>query len=108
MLKSEDWLYGKTPEFNHHLEHRFPWGNIDLYIEVENGVIVNGMVYSDCLVPELIDCMISELRTSSYEYRESGITELTENIKNNLEIITNAEGINSMLDDVRNWLANAL
>ena len=38
MLKSEEWLYGKTPEFNHHLEHRFPWGNIDLYVEVENGI----------------------------------------------------------------------
>jgi lipoate-protein ligase A len=40
MFKSDDWLYGKSPEFNHHLEHRFTWGNIDLYIEVENGIFL--------------------------------------------------------------------
>jgi hypothetical protein len=70
--------------------------------------MVNGMVYSDCLVPELIDCMISELRTSNYQYRESGIKELTENIAANLKIVTNVEGTDGMLDDVRNWLTKAM
>ena len=66
MLTSENWLLKKTPNFTNQIETRFKWGNIDLYLKVENGVIQDGFVYSDSLVPEMIDYMIHQLRSSSY------------------------------------------
>jgi hypothetical protein len=61
-LKSEDWLYIQTPAFTNQFEKQFPWGNIDFYVEVKNGAISNGQVYSDCLYPDFIDFINSIIK----------------------------------------------
>ena len=37
-LSSENWCSKKTPDFSNQIETRFTWGNIDLYMKVENGI----------------------------------------------------------------------
>ena len=104
-LISEDWLMTKTPKFTNQIETRFKWGNIDLYMKVENGVIQDGMVYSDALVPEMIDYMIHQLRSSSYQYSESGVNDLCENIKFAHE---DREDIVNMIEEMRQWMTASI
>lgn len=50
-----EWRFGETPEFKNTLEHKFAWALVDISFNVDNGVITQGQVFSDCLVPALID-----------------------------------------------------
>ena len=46
---SWEWTYGKTLEFTLSFGKRFPWGEIELQLEIEKGVIADVKVYSDAL-----------------------------------------------------------
>jgi lipoate---protein ligase len=56
-LSDDNWRFGKTPDFTHELSERFPWGGMDVFLEVKEGIIVKATVFSDCLdtsVPEIL------------------------------------------------------
>lgn len=67
-LVDDDWVLGKTPEFTNNLEERFTWGLIDFYLLVKKGRIVEGTVFSDCLIPEYIDALNKQLSTGELAY----------------------------------------
>ena len=46
---SWEWTYGKTLEFTLSFGKRFPWGEIELQLEIEKGIIADVKVYSDAL-----------------------------------------------------------
>lgn len=46
---SEDWLFGKPMPFTCRLNGAFPWGNLELLMQVENGVIQDVQVYTDAM-----------------------------------------------------------
>lgn len=46
---SWDWNYGKRLEFNYTVSCRFSWGDFDLKLVVESGMIKECMIYSDSL-----------------------------------------------------------
>lgn len=50
---SWDWNYGRRIEFSDSFERRFSWGEIDLQIVVESGIIKDCRAYSDALDTEL-------------------------------------------------------
>ena len=52
-----NWRFGKTPQFTHHVEHRFEWGGIDLHMDVDHGVIRQSKVFSDAMDPDMIDTL---------------------------------------------------
>lgn len=52
-----DWRFGKTPDFTHHLEHRFDWGRIDLHLDVHRGMVREVKIFSDCLHPDVIEAL---------------------------------------------------
>ncbi|EGR34691.1 lipoate-protein ligase a, putative, partial [Ichthyophthirius multifiliis] len=56
-ISSWDWLYGQTPKFTNNIETRFDWGIIDFYFQVENNIIKECKVYSDCLYADFISKM---------------------------------------------------
>ena len=56
-----EWRFGQTPEFKIGLEKKFNWALIDAQLNVEKGIIVSGKIFSDCLVPFLIDTINDEL-----------------------------------------------
>jgi len=55
------WRFGESPDFSHSLERKFDWALVDVHVDVERGLITGGRVFSDCLVPPLIDAFNDEL-----------------------------------------------
>jgi lipoate-protein ligase A len=56
-LKSWNWLYGSSPDFKNNLETRFTWGIIDIYFDVEEGMIKKARVFSDAIVIDYITAL---------------------------------------------------
>lgn len=52
---SWDWLFGRKIDFEYELSHRFPWGEVQIQLQVEKGKIIDAQVYSDALKPGLIE-----------------------------------------------------
>jgi len=42
-----EWNFGKSPEFTEKKSKRFPWGKVEAFINVKNGIIVNCKIYGD-------------------------------------------------------------
>lgn len=47
--KSDAWLYGPKLPFTLSVEDRFPWGGVELQLQVESGVIRTAKVYTDAM-----------------------------------------------------------
>lgn len=65
-LKSWDWVYGKTPNFQHTMKTRFTWGGCELHLDTDKGVIMKAKVYSDALQPELLEEATAKLAGRPY------------------------------------------
>lgn len=65
-LENWNWRFGETPKFMHCLDHRFEWGGIELYLNSKKGIIENAKIFSDCLFPEMIEALQSELIGEEY------------------------------------------
>lgn len=46
---SWEWLYGQKIPFTFEWEDRFPWGSIQIALQVENGIVQQAKVYSDAM-----------------------------------------------------------
>ena len=71
-----DWRFGKTPNFKNSIEHKFAWALVDIQFDVEKGKIVNGQIFSDCLVPTFIDALNEEIATGTVSYDVNGVKSL--------------------------------
>lgn len=49
------WNYGRKFRFDRALGKRFAWGRVDLEVQVEGGIVSDAQVYSDALIPDLVD-----------------------------------------------------
>lgn len=99
------WVLGQTPEFTDQLETRFPWGGIELCLNVENGKISSAKTYSDSLHPELIDDLNSELNSKHYNYSVDGFRELAETLRfKHSENSTYIQHISDMQD----WISKTI
>ena len=47
--RSDAWLYGPKMPFTLSVEDRFPWGGVELQLQVESGVIRAVKVYTDAM-----------------------------------------------------------
>lgn len=54
-LKSWDWVYGKTPSFQHCMKQRFVWGGVEIHIDTEKGHIKQAKVFTDSLDPGVLE-----------------------------------------------------
>jgi len=63
---SDDWNLGKTLPFTHQLTERFKWGNIDIRFNVVGNTITTVQIFSDSLVPKLIEMLQHTLRGKVY------------------------------------------
>jgi len=62
---SWQWNYGQKLPFTAELENHFPWGGIQLCLQVENGVIQTAKVYSDAMdwsLPGRLETILSGIR----------------------------------------------
>lgn len=58
---SEAWLFGKPMPFSCTMEGHFSFGNLQLQLQVESGIIRNIRVYTDAMDGELADKLTSKL-----------------------------------------------
>lgn len=47
--ESRDWLYGQKQPFTMECEERFPWGGVQVQLQVHGGIIQNAKVYTDAM-----------------------------------------------------------
>ncbi|UYL09287.1 lipoate--protein ligase [Bdellovibrio sp. SKB1291214] len=55
ILSSWEWLYGSTLEFTHKMDEYMTLGFFDFHFVVNDGVISDLKIYTDCLYPALIE-----------------------------------------------------
>jgi len=70
-LQDWDWVFGKGADFSDTIEKKFEWALVELSLEVNEGKVIRGKFYSDCLWPEFIDLLNDELK--DFQYSKDGI-----------------------------------
>ncbi|WP_413942941.1 lipoate--protein ligase [Bdellovibrio sp. HCB-162] len=65
-LSSWEWLYGNTLEFNHKMDEYLSLGFFDFQFQVEDGVIKELKIFTDCLYPQLIEDLTMSMRGQAY------------------------------------------
>lgn len=81
-LQNFDWVLGKDPHFSHSLETRFPWGTIEIRLDVHNSVIGDVAIFSDCLDVLFIDMLKVSLEKRNYS--QNGIAEAQHHLNNEI------------------------
>lgn len=66
-LGSWDWLYGRNIQFDYQLTKRFSWGEIDLQLSVDKGLIQSLNCYSDAMDQDFIMRVKEKLTGCRYE-----------------------------------------
>nr|WP_294468638.1 lipoate--protein ligase [uncultured Sellimonas sp.] len=66
---SWDWLYGRRIPFQHEITRKFPWGEVTIQLQVENGKIKETAVYSDALKTGLIEVLPNYLKGVRFSSR---------------------------------------
>merc|ERR1719387_2607961 len=62
-LQNWDWNFGKTPEFSHLMETRIDGvGIFEVHMQVNKGVIDECVVFSDSLLPDVVDKLPESFR----------------------------------------------
>lgn len=101
-LSSWEWLYGNTLEFNHKMDEYLSLGFFDFQFKVEDGIIKDLKIFTDCLYPTLIEDLSQGLRGKPYrgetvqevfnqaleKFPElgAGLSELQQWLRKNIEI----------------------
>jgi lipoate-protein ligase A len=62
-----EWRFGKTPQFEYEVSNRFSWGRVSFHFDTKEGRIIHCEIYSDALVPDLIEDYISTLRDIRFD-----------------------------------------
>ena len=61
-----EWNYGKSPDFNKEHSVRYPWGELSLFLLIENGILNNIRVYGDFFSCRDVNGLFSQLRGTPY------------------------------------------
>ena len=65
-FSSWNWLYGRKIDFQYEISKRFPWGQMNIQFQVDQGKIVDVNVYSDSLRPMMIEKLPKYLKGIRY------------------------------------------
>ncbi|MGZ3774667.1 MAG: lipoate--protein ligase [Pseudobdellovibrionaceae bacterium] len=65
-LSSWDWVYGNTLEFTHKMDDYLSLGFFDFHFLVEDAVIKDLKIFTDCLYPQLIEDLIKDFKGMPY------------------------------------------
>jgi lipoate-protein ligase A len=125
-MQDWNWRFGESPEFSHHMEHRFDWGIMDVHINAEGSRISGVQIFSDSLYPTLVDLLKAALPGVTYDRPGvlaacqatrrmlTSIHSGSVNIESNPELATviitdqDAETMMSQIGDLEKWLMDAI
>ncbi|MGZ3769510.1 MAG: lipoate--protein ligase [Bdellovibrio sp.] len=65
-LNSWEWIYGNTLEFTHKMDEYLSLGFFDFHFLVEDAIIKDLKVFTDCLYPQLIEDLVELFRGQPY------------------------------------------
>lgn len=99
-LRSWDWLYGRTLDFSHHFEEYLSLGFFDIRLQVDEAIINEAQIFSDCLFPALIQDLKSGLVGKAYV--QDSIEQVFSPISARYPDLT--EG----LCELKNWMARQI
>ncbi len=68
-LRSWDWIFGKSPSFDHHMTERFSWGLVELHLNTQKGHIQEVKMYSDSLDADLGEEVARHLSGRPYSWQ---------------------------------------
>ncbi|MGB9792384.1 MAG: lipoate--protein ligase [Thermacetogeniaceae bacterium] len=91
---SWEWRYGETPDFDISLSNRFEWGEVEICLTVEEGLITKAVVYSDAMDCGLVEDLAASLQ--GIPFRKDVIMERVGSIE--------AEGREAFVRDLLGWL----
>ncbi|MEK6909205.1 MAG: lipoate--protein ligase [Nanoarchaeota archaeon] len=95
-LKSNDWCFGETPQFQHQLTERFDWATVDLHLDTDGGKISKAKLFSDCLDTQLIEEIERAIHNINYH---------PEHISNSLELVKERlPHASSQIRDFQDWI----
>lgn len=104
---SWEWCYGETPDFDLSLKNRFPWGGVELYFKLDEGIIKKAEIFSDALCEELIG-KLPEVFTGE-RLLATDLSQKLNKCKNLLsDLIKDGDSKDLVLDDMASWLQGAL
>ncbi len=64
-----EWKFGRKFVFDRSFNKRFPWGQVDVELQVNEGRVQDAQVYSDALLPDFIDALTEALPGVRYDNR---------------------------------------
>lgn len=70
VFSSWDWKYGRKIPFTYEMTKRYPWGNIELQLAVNEGRIYETNVFSDAMDQEFVLQMAEKLKNCNYQIEE--------------------------------------
>lgn len=62
-----DWNYGESPQFDYKNYKRFPFGSIDVRLQIKNGVIDDVKIYGDFFGTEDVSLLQDKLKGNKYD-----------------------------------------
>ena len=65
-FSSWEWVYGRRMEFNYSIGRRFTWGDIEIKLDIQAGVIKECVAYSDSLETELFEELSGLFKGSTF------------------------------------------
>ena len=92
---SWEWRYGQTPKFDITLETRFPWGGIEMGLNLENGRVVSSKVYSDAMDEAFISMLPAVLERCPFSFHN-----LADRIRTSFAAGSNRD----IAEDIAAWL----
>lgn len=97
---SWEWNFGRTPNFMHSLDERFPWGGVELHIDVNDAHIEKAQIFTDSLDPAPLEALAPRL--AGIPYRPAEILAAIDHVAQDFP------GQQAMFEDVKHWLKNAI
>ena len=94
---SWDWRYGEAPQFDVDFDTRFPWGGIQIGLQLDKGTITKASVYSDALDEEFISMMPEAL--NGCIFNTAKLAEAVRGMQKSC-----SEDRRQMVEDIAGWL----
>lgn len=77
--QSWEWNFGQAMQFTHEFDERFPWGGVEVHLDViRGGIIETAQIYTDSLIVEPFEQLANRLKNC--RYKEDTIAPLLKNI----------------------------
>ncbi len=95
LFGSDEWLFGKSAPYQIELHDKFPWGEVQLHLSIEKGLVHHAKMYTDAMDAGLSDRFEAALSGLPFQ-GERAKASLTEKLPSPM-----AEDLGGMLENIK-------